>query len=328
MTSPGSTPLLAVRDLCVAVDGPAGHTVVDSVSFDVPEGAVVGIVGESGCGKSVTAASILKLNSPALRIVRGEILFAGENLMLAGDERMRQVRGGEIGMVFQEPMSSLNPVFAVGDQIAEALQAHQALGGRAARRAAIELLSVVGIPSPERRVNSFPHQMSGGMCQRVMIAMALACKPRLLIADEPTTALDVTIQAQIIELLRRLRREMGMAVLIITHDLGVIADFAETVVVMYAGRIVERAATTDVFDRPHHPYTQNLLASIPPLDSDVDRLLTIPGTVPSPRSMPRGCRFGPRCAYVESRCRAADPPLAELSGGHLSACIRPVAGQR
>ena len=325
MIAHGGAPLLSVRDLCVAVDGPAGHAVIDAVSFDVPEGGVVGIVGESGCGKSVTALSILRLISPALRIMRGEILFAGDNLMLANDERMRQIRGGEIGMVFQEPMTSLNPVFTVGDQVAETVQAHQALGRRAARAAAIELLSMAGIPSPERRVDSFPHQMSGGMCQRVMIAMALACKPRLLIADEPTTALDVTIQAQIIELLRRLRRELGMAVLIITHDLGVIADFAETVVVMYAGRIVERSATREIFDKPRHPYTQNLLASIPPLDSDVDRLLTIAGTVPSPRSMPRGCRFSPRCTYVESKCRAADPPLAELSPGHLSACIRAVA---
>jgi oligopeptide/dipeptide ABC transporter ATP-binding protein len=242
--------------------------------------------------------------------------------MHADEEKMRRTRGGAIGMVFQEPMGSLNPVFTVGEQIVEALQAHQALGARAARSAAIELLSLVGIPSPEHRFESFPHQMSGGMCQRIMIAMALACRPRLLIADEPTTALDVTIQAQIILLLQRLREELGMAVLIITHDLGVIADFAEKLVVMYAGRVVEQGPTAALFARPCHPYTERLLASIPPLDDDVERLATIPGTVPSPRAMPRGCRFAPRCARVTDPCRAADPPLIEVSPGRLAACIR------
>lgn len=324
MNTHGARPLLSVRDLCIAVDGAFPYTVVDGVSFDVPEGGVVGIVGESGCGKTVTALSILRLTSPALRALRGEIVFAGQDLMHADDERMRRTRGGQIGMVFQEPMGSLNPVFSVGNQIVEALQAHQALGARAAWSAAIELLSLVGIPSPAQRIDSFPHQMSGGMCQRVMIAMALACRPKLLIADEPTTALDVTIQAQIIQLLQRLRRELGMAVLIITHDLGVIAGFAEKVVVMYAGRVVEQGATAELFASPRHPYTERLLASIPPLDDDVEQLATIPGTVPSPRAMPRGCRFAPRCVHVAEQCRLADPPLVEVAPGRLSACIRSV----
>ncbi|MCC7428189.1 MAG: ABC transporter ATP-binding protein [Alphaproteobacteria bacterium] len=313
-------PLLSVRNLSIAVEGAGGQTVVDRVSFDLGEGGVLGIVGESGCGKSVTAMSVLRLNNPALRLRGGEILLAGEDLLRASEARIRAVRGGEVGMIFQEPMTSLNPVLAVGDQIVEAILAHRPIGARAAREAAIELLGLVGIPLPARRVASYPHQLSGGMRQRVMIAMALSCRPRLLIADEPTTALDVTIQAQIIDLLRRLQRELGMAVMIITHDLGLIADFAADVVVMYAGKVVERGATRDLFRQPLHPYTERLLASIPPLDRDVDRLTTIPGTVPSARTMPSGCRFSTRCPLAEARCRETEPPLRTMPGGRAVAC--------
>ena len=317
------TPLLSVRDLSVALQGGAHHTIVDGISFDVPACGVLGIVGESGCGKSVTALSILRLGEPVIGPVAGSILFNGEDLLTASRQRMQQVRGGEISMIFQEPMTSLNPVLTVGFQIAEALRVHQSLSRRAARAAAIELLSIVGIPLPVSRASNYPHQMSGGMCQRVMIAIALACRPKLLIADEPTTALDVTIQAQIIDLLRRLQRQFGMAVIVITHDLALVSDFAETVVVMYAGRVVERGPSTALFAQPRHPYTEKLLDSIPPVDRDVARLATIPGTVPPPWAMPQGCRFMPRCAFVTERCRNDDPVLRELGNDRLAACHYP-----
>ena len=323
MTEPtNNPPLLSVRDLSLSVRSGRPYTLVDGISFDVPQGGVLGIVGESGCGKSVTALSLLRLTSPAIELSSGQILFNGEDLVQCSDERMRKVRGAEISMIFQEPMTSLNPVFTIGNQIVEAVQAHENLSAQAARHTAIEFLGHVGIPSPQTRFDNFPHQLSGGMRQRAMIAMALACKPRLLIADEPTTALDVTIQAQILDLLRRLRNEFGMAVIIITHDLGVIADSADNVVVMYAGRVVEQAPVGSLFDRPMHPYTEGLLGSVPPLDHDVDRLPTISGTVPSPQAMPPGCRFAPRCQYVKPNCRLIDPRLVTLQAAHAAACIR------
>jgi peptide/nickel transport system ATP-binding protein len=315
-------PLLSVRDLTLSVVSASGYKLVDGVSFDVPDGGVVGIVGESGCGKSVTALSVLRLLSPALGITAGQILLDGEDLVRASPERMRRVRGGEISMIFQEPMTSLNPVFTIGNQIVEAVQAHENISQRAARKTAIDMLGHVGIPSPHTRFDNFPHQLSGGIRQRAMIAMALACKPKLLIADEPTTALDVTIQAQILDLLRRLRAEFGMAVVMITHDLGVIADLVDSVVVMYAGRVVEQAPVGQLFAQPGHPYTEGLLASVPPLDCDVHRLPTIAGTVPAPQSMPSGCRFAARCGYARDACSAIDPRLMSLGGLHAAACIR------
>jgi len=315
-----SVPLLSVRDLRVTVTG-AGRPLVDGVSFDVPAGGVIGVVGESGCGKSLTALSILRLTAPAIS-VSGQILFAGEDLLRVDAGRLRQVRGGEIAMIFQEPMTSLNAVFTVGDQIAEAIRAHHAVGRRAARATAIEFLARVGVPSPAARVDNYPHQMSGGMRQRVMIAMALACRPQLLIADEPTTALDVTIQAQILDLLRQLRAEFGMAVIIITHDLGVVADLADEVVVMYAGRVIEKAPAASLFAQPKHPYTEGLLQSAPPVDIDIERLPTIPGTVPPPDLMLPGCRFAPRCGYMRAPCNEGDPPLVPCGDGRHAACIR------
>jgi oligopeptide/dipeptide ABC transporter ATP-binding protein len=317
------TPLLSVRGLTLAVDGDPCQVVVDHVSFDVPPRGILGIVGESGCGKSVSALSILRLAEPAIRAVEGSVLFEGEDLLTAGERRLRETRGGKISMIFQEPMTSLNPVLTIGYQIAEALRTHQSLSRQAARRAAIELLEMVGIPSPATRVDVYPHQMSGGMCQRAMIALALACRPKLLIADEPTTALDVTVQAQIISLLRRLQRELGMAVIIITHDLGLVSNFAETIAVMYAGRIVELAPAAALFAAPRHPYTERLLASIPPIDHDVDRLATIPGTVPAPWAMPEGCRFASRCIYADALCRTSEPQLAQDRSGRSVACHHP-----
>jgi len=315
--------LLSVRDLSLALRGDGAHTLVEHVSFDVPERGVLGIVGESGCGKSVTALSILRLGEPVIAPTSGSIAFNGEDLLTASPRRMQQVRGGEISMIFQEPMTSLNPVLTVGFQIGEALRVHQRLGRRAARAAAIELLSIVGIPLPASRIDVYPHQMSGGMCQRVMIALALACRPKLLIADEPTTALDVTVQAQIIDLLRRLQGQFGMAVIIITHDLALVSDFAETIVVMYAGRVVEQGPAAALFARPLHPYTERLLDSIPPVDRDVDRLATIPGTVPPPWAMPPGCRFMDRCGFATDRCRDVDPVLRTLGDARLAACHHP-----
>jgi oligopeptide/dipeptide ABC transporter ATP-binding protein len=277
----------------------------------------------AGCGKSVTALSLLRLNARAVEVTRGEILFNGESLVQCSEARMRQARGAEMSMIFQEPMTSLNPVFTIGNQIAEALQAHdRTLSARAARKTAIEFLGHVGIPSPQIRVDNYPHQLSGGMRQRAMIAMALACRPKLLIADEPTTALDVTIQAQILDLLRRLREEFRMAVLIITHDLGVVADIADSVVVMYAGRVVEKGAVGPLFERPIHPYTHGLLRSIPPLDRDLERMPTIAGMVPSPQGMPTACRFAARCGFARPVCDRIDPKLVGVSEAHAAACLR------
>ncbi len=296
---------------------------VDGVSFAVGPGETLGIVGESGCGKSVTSLSILRLiPSPPGRIVGGEILFKGTNLLKLSDPEMRKIRGNDISMIFQEPMTSLNPVYTCGDQIMEAVMLHQKVGRAEARTRAIEMLRLVGIPSPEQRVDEYPHQLSGGMRQRVMIAMALSCQPEVLIADEPTTALDVTIQAQILELLNRLQREMGMAILLITHDLGVVAETCDRVAVMYAGHVVEYAGVDDIFARPRMPYTVGLLGSIPKLGEEKERLRVIPGNVPNPSEFPAGCKFHPRCPVAIDRCKVENPPLVPIRPGHDVRCWR------
>ena len=316
-------PLLRVRDLQTHFFGDAGVVrAVDGVSFDVHAGQTLAVVGESGSGKSVTALSILRLvPQPPGRIVGGSIVFRGRNLLEASEREMRGIRGKEISMIFQEPMTSLNPVFTCGEQIIETLVLHEHISRQAARLRAIEMLELVGIPLPAQRIDEYPHQMSGGMRQRVMIAMALACHPSVLIADEPTTALDVTIQAQILELLRRLQRDMGMAVILITHDLGVVAETADHVAVMYAGRVVEYCDVRSAFRKPLHPYTAGLQASLPRLGAVQDRLRVIPGTVPNPAKFPIGCRFHPRCPVAQNRC-LEDPDLLEIEAGHLSRCLR------
>ena len=296
---------------------------VDGVDLELKEGGTLGVVGESGCGKSVTALSVMRLiPDPPGKITQGEILFAGTNLLNLSEAEMRKIRGRSISMIFQEPMTSLNPVFQIGDQISEVLRLHEGLSRREAWDRSIEMLKLVGIPSPERRVQEYPHQLSGGMRQRAMIAMALACSPKLMIADEPTTALDVTIQAQILELMNRLQREKGMSVILITHNLGVIAETAQKVAVMYAGRIVEYAEVKPIFGNPMHPYTQGLLKSIPRLDEDharKARLEAIPGLVPSLLELPKGCKFSNRCKYVFEKC-GEEPQLIEAEPGHLVRC--------
>jgi peptide/nickel transport system ATP-binding protein len=298
---------------------------VDGVSFAVDPGETLAIVGESGCGKSVTSLSILRLiASPPGRIVAGALRFAGRDLLSLSEAEMRAIRGNEIAMIFQEPMTSLNPVLTIGRQISETLRLHRGLSRAAAMERAVAMLRLVNMPEPERRVTQYPHQISGGMRQRVMIAMALACDPRLLIADEPTTALDVTIQAQILDLMRRLKEKTGSAIVLITHDLGVVAEMAQRVVVMYAGRKVEEAPVTKLFATPRHPYTQGLLHSIPHLGSSrgtrPKRLREIPGLVPSLREAIDGCIFAPRCSYATERCRREYPPLELKSAGHVVAC--------
>ncbi len=295
---------------------------VDGVSFHINRGETLGIVGESGCGKSVSMLSVLRLiPTPPGKIVEGEIWFEGKNLIKLSEAEMRRIRGNDISMIFQEPMTSLNPVYTVGDQIAEAVQLHQGLSRRDAWDKSVEMLKLVGIPLPERRAREYPHQLSGGMRQRVMIAMALSCNPKLLIADEPTTALDVTIQAQILELMKKLRDEIGMAIALITHDLGVIAEMAERVVVMYAGEVVEEADVFSLFSRPMHPYTEGLMKSIPRIDMAARaRLHVIEGVVPNPLAMPSGCRFHPRCPYVFDHCRVEGPPLEEVAPGRKCSC--------
>ncbi len=293
---------------------------VDGISFDVPRGRTVGLVGESGCGKSVTSLSVMGLVAPPGKVEAAAVAFEGRDVLgLSPDER-RRLRGGKMSMIFQEPMTSLNPVHTIGQQIVEAILAHSTLSPQAAKTRAIEMLELVRIPSPAQRVDDYPHSLSGGMRQRVMIAMALSCEPSLLIADEPTTALDVTIQAQILDLLQDLQRRLGMAILIITHDLGVIAEVADDVLVMYAGQIVESAPVNALFADPQHPYTIGLLGSIPRLDVERARLATIEGTVPSPNNQPRGCRFAPRCPFADRRCHDEPPPLRELGTDHRVAC--------
>jgi peptide/nickel transport system ATP-binding protein len=293
---------------------------VDNVSLSLRAGRVLGLVGESGCGKTITALSILNLVPPPGRITAGKILFEGRDLLTLSEAEMRKVRGARISMVFQEPMTALNPVFTVGNQISEVLTTHQDISDREAFDRSIELLQSVGIPSPEKRVHEYPHQLSGGMRQRVMIAMAIACRPSLVLADEPTTALDVTIQAHILELLTRIQAEMGMAMVLVTHDLGLIAERAHEVAVMYAGRIVEQADTAALFAEPLHPYTRGLMASIPrPGESRRARLRTIPGSVPRLSDLPSGCTFAPRCDIRIDQCNA-EPELVEVRPGHLVRC--------
>jgi peptide/nickel transport system ATP-binding protein len=296
---------------------------VDGVSFSVEAGRTLGIVGESGCGKSVTALSIMGLLPKGQgRISAGTVRFEGRELTSLSPLEMRALRGGRMAMIFQEPMTSLNPAFTIGDQLVEGIRAHRDLSAQAAGEHAVEMLRRVRIPSPERRIDEYPHKLSGGMRQRVMIAMALACEPRLLIADEPTTALDVTIQAQVLDLMRTLREETGTAIILITHDLGVVAELADEVVVMYSGRIVERAGVRRLFEHPQHPYTIGLLGSIPSLHLEQERLHAIDGQVPTPMTGVRGCRFAPRCPFAIGRCRAEDPPLMAMGEGQESACWR------
>jgi oligopeptide/dipeptide ABC transporter ATP-binding protein len=294
---------------------------VDGVSFEIEEGKTMGLVGESGCGKSVTALSTMQLIPKAAgRVVDGEIRYRGDDLLSFDESRMRDIRGNEISMIFQEPMTSLNPVFSVGAQIEEVIVLHQRMGKKDARDKAIEMLRLVKIPEPEIRIDDYPHQLSGGMRQRVMIAMALSCNPSLLIADEPTTALDVTIQAQILELIEELQDELGMALLLITHDLGVVAEQADDVAIMYAGKIVERAVPRVIFSRPLHPYTLGLLKSIPGYKGIKTKLEAIPGIVPSPLNLPVGCRFSDRCTRVEDGCKEAEPELREVEERHWVSC--------
>ncbi len=299
---------------------------VDGVTFHINRGETLAVVGESGSGKSVTSLSIMRLIAqPPGRIAGGEMLFEGQDLVKRSESEMRKIRGNDISMIFQEPMTSLNPVYTVGDQIAEAIQLHQNKRRKQAMKLATEMLDLVGIPEPGKRVHNYPHQMSGGMRQRVMIAMALSCGPKLLIADEPTTALDVTIQAQILDLMRQLQREIGMSILFITHDLGVVAEIADRVVVMYAGRAVEEGSVNEIFANPQMPYTLGLMNSIPRVDKAAehqDRLEAIPGNVPNPLYLPQGCAFHPRCSFVRDECKEAIPPLEDTGGGHMVRCIR------
>ncbi|MBW9153163.1 ABC transporter ATP-binding protein [Clostridium estertheticum] len=288
---------------------------VDGVDFEVDKGEILAIVGESGSGKSVTSLSILSLiPNPPGEIIGGEILFKGEDLLNKSNKEMRNIRGNEIAMIFQEPMTSLNPVFTVGRQIAETITRHKKLKKKDAMAEAVKMLELVGIPTPEKRINDYPHQLSGGMRQRVMIAIALSCNPELLIADEPTTALDVTIQAQILELIVKLKDKFGTAILLITHDLGVVAETADKVVVMYCGKIVESATSLQLFEKPLHPYTQGLLLSIPKVDEKVEQLFMIPGMVPNPLHMPKGCSFSDRCSKCMDNCKVKQPELVEYEG--------------
>ncbi|WP_027284738.1 ABC transporter ATP-binding protein [Rubritepida flocculans] len=317
-------PLLRVENLRTVFRTSGGEVAaVDGVSLEVPRGRTLGIVGESGCGKSVLSLSIMRLLAHPGRIASGRVLLEGRDLAALSAAEMRAVRGRDIAMIFQEPMTSLNPVHRVGFQIAEAIRAHEPRASAAElRERGIAALKRVRIPSPERRFDEYPHQLSGGMRQRVMIAMALACSPKLLIADEPTTALDVTVQAQILDLLRELQAETGMSIILITHDLGVVAEMADEVAVMYAGRVVERAPAAALFEDPQHPYALGLLGSIPRLDEERERLLAIAGAVPPPFALPKGCRFHPRCPFAEEACRAEAPLLREVVPGHAVACRR------
>ncbi len=319
-------PLLEIRGLKTHFKTDDGWLhAVDGVDLDIDAGETVGVVGESGCGKSVTAKTVMKLiDMPPGRIVAGQVLWKGRDLVPLPAEAMQKIRAKEISIIFQEPMTSLNPVYTVGEQIAESLRLHEGLSRRAALDRAIEMLKLVRIPTPERRIKDYPHQFSGGMRQRVMIAIALACKPQLVIADEPTTALDVTIQAQILDLLAKLKDEMGMAVMLITHAMGVVAEVAQRVVVMYAGKVVEEAPVRELFAHPRHPYTQGLIRSIPRIDLDSQhktRLEAIPGTVPKLIDPAEGCRFAERCKHAKAECLQATPPLREPAPGHRVACI-------
>ena len=326
--------ILEIKDLCVEFNTDRGRIrAVNGVNLEVFKGKTLGVVGESGSGKSVTALSIMRLiPSPPGNISNGTIHYRGENLLDIPFDEMRRIRGNKIAMIFQEPMTSLNPVFTVGNQIEEVIELHQSELSKEQRKAkAVEMLRLVGIPSPEQRVSEYPHQLSGGMRQRVMIAMSLACEPDILIADEPTTALDVTIQAQILELMNKLQKELGMGIIMITHDLGVVAETCDDVAVMYCGQIVERADVKTLFNHPRHPYTKGLMESIPSFDSTTgqtkDRLPTIEGMVPSLFDLPEGCNFQDRCKYVTDKCRGdgGEPELHEISSGHDAACFHPLS---
>lgn len=294
---------------------------VDGVDFEIYPGETLGVVGESGCGKSVTSLSVMRLiPEPPGKILEGEILFKGQDLTKLSPDQIRDIRGNEISMIFQEPMTSLNPVFTVGNQIAEAIIIHKKVSKKEAMAEAVEMLKKVGIPLPEQRINEYPHQLSGGMRQRVMIAMALSCNPALLIADEPTTALDVTIQAQILELMEELKEKFNMSIMMITHDLGVIAEVSDRVAVMYAGKIVEYTDARTLFAKPQHPYTWGLMNSIPRMDKEVERLTAIPGIVPSSLEFPEGCRYNTRCLLADEKCIASEPPIEEVEAGHHVRC--------
>ncbi|MDE2200245.1 MAG: ABC transporter ATP-binding protein [Rhodospirillales bacterium] len=316
--------LLSIEGLRTVFGRGAGEVAaVDGVSLSVGRGRTLGIVGESGCGKSMLSLSVMRLVPQPGRIAAGRVMFDGQDLLGLGAAEMRAIRGRRIAMIFQEPMTSLNPVFTIGDQIIEAMRAHDRAASAADLRArAVAALDRVRIPAASRRLDEYPHQMSGGMRQRVMIAMALACAPDLLIADEPTTALDVTVQAQILDLLRELQQQSGMAIILITHDLGVVAEMADEVAVMYAGRVVERSGAAAIFDDPQHPYTLGLLGSIPRIEEERDRLLAIEGAVPAPFALPEGCRFHPRCVFAEAQCAREVPQLRPLGAGHAAACLR------
>jgi oligopeptide/dipeptide ABC transporter ATP-binding protein len=316
--------LLDVQGLTTAfMTGRGEITAIEEVSFSLKEGEILGIVGESGSGKSVTALTIMGLlPTPPARIAAGKVLFQGQELTKLSSREMQRIRGPGIAMIFQEPMTSLNPVFSIGDQIMETIKAHENLPAAALRKRAIDMLDKVGIPSAARRLDDYPHQMSGGQRQRVMIAIALACNPKLLIADEPTTALDVTIQAQILDLLMDLRDEFRMAIMIITHNMGVIAETADRVLVMYAGRVIEEAPVARVFDHPIHPYTRGLLECVPSITEDRARLIAIPGTLPDPARRPPGCRYSVRCRYAQPSCSDALPPLILEEADHWAACLR------
>ncbi len=320
--APARPPLLEVHDLTVNFSGSDGVArAVDGVDLTVEEGETVGLVGESGCGKSVTALAILRLVEPPGHIAHGSsVRLGGRDLLALGAKEIRAVRGNHVALVFQEPLSALNPVLRIGNQIAEAIRAHEAVTRGTARWRAVEMLTAVGIPDAKRRASAYAHQLSGGMRQRVLLAMALACRPQLLLADEPTTALDVTIQAEILELLDGLQRKLGMAVLLITHNLGIVAERTRRVYVMYAGQIVEEAATEQLFAAPAHPYTEGLLAAIPRLDERRDRLQAIPGQVPPATAWPEGCRFHPRCPHAWAKCGTEMPPLLEVTPGHRARC--------
>ena len=317
-------PLLEVKDLRTSFFNSKGELrVVDGVSFTVAPGRLTGIVGESGSGKTISVLSIMRLLPEGARIMGGSILFDGVELLKLSEREMRAIRGARIAMIFQEPMTSLNPVFTIGNQIGEAIRLHQRTNRKETRARTLAALQMVGIAAPERRIDDYPHQLSGGMRQRVMIAMALACEPSLLIADEPTTALDVTIQAQILDLIRDLQQRLGLAVLLVTHDLGIVAQYADEVTILYAARVMERASSAELFANPLNPYTRGLLASIPGIDEHPRaRLQAIGGTIPSAAAPPSGCRFHPRCTRAIADCARIDPPLEEKAPGHYAACIR------
>jgi len=317
-------PLLQVKSLCTSFFTDAGEVrAVDRVSFSVEPGQLMGIVGESGSGKTATVLSIMRLLPELARITDGEILFEGKDLLRLPEPEMRAMRGSRIAMIFQEPMTSLNPVFTIGSQVGEAIRLHQHTSRHETRDRTIESLRMVGIADPERRIDDYPHQLSGGMRQRVMIAMALSCNPKLLIADEPTTALDVTIQAQILDLIRELQDRLKLAVILVTHDLGIVNEYADDVTILYAARVMERASTSELFRNPLNPYTRGLLESIPGIDGKARRRLrAIPGTIPSALKPPSGCRFHPRCPLAVAQCSAGDPPLEQKTPNHYVACIR------